>query len=112
MEPSGAARIDGELTLDTVAAVYRQVQQAASQGWHLTELDLGGVTRVDSSGLALLLEWQSLAKRAGRCISIHAAPTDLLSLAALCEAADLLSINGRGDVTESGKSRQHQGMNP
>jgi len=112
IEPSGAARIDGALTLDTVAAVYQQAEQAASQGRYLTSLDLGGVTRVDSSGLALLLEWQSLAHRAGRCITIHAAPTDLLSLASLCEAADLLSINGRVNGTEGEGLRQHQGMSP
>lgn len=112
IEPSGQARIDGELTLDTVAAVYHQAEQAASQGQYMTSLDLGAVTRVDSSGLALLLEWQALANRAGRRITIHDAPSDLLSLASLCEAADLLSINGRAAGAEAGELRRPRELNP
>jgi len=95
ISPEGKARIEGVLTLDTVASVYAQANQAASEGRKMNSLDLAGVSRVDSSGLALLLEWQSVAKRDGRSISIHSAPADLRSLASLCEAADLLSINGR-----------------
>ena len=95
IDTAGQARIDGVLTLDTVASVYRQADVASKQGRHMSSIDLGGVSRVDSSGLALLLEWQSVAQQAGRSITIEAAPADLLSLASLCEAADLLAINGR-----------------
>jgi phospholipid transport system transporter-binding protein len=95
VSPEGKARIEGVLTLDTVASVYAEANRAAGEGRRMITLDLCGVSRVDSSGLALLLEWQSVAKRDGRSISIHSAPADLQSLAGLCEAADLLSINGR-----------------
>lgn len=98
--PEGKARIEGVLTLDTVASVYAAANRAAGEGRRISSLDLGGVSRVDSSGLALLLEWQSVAKRDGRSLAIHSAPAGLLSLAGLCEAADLLSLDGRGHKPE------------
>ena len=95
IEPSGFTRLAGPLTLDTVADVYQQVKAEARDGKNITEVDLTAVSRVDSSGLALLLEWQSTAVRAGRSLNILNAPADLLSLVSLCEASDLLVIKGR-----------------
>lgn len=95
LEPSGHAKLSGALTLDTVAAIYREAEAAAEQGRQISDLDLGMVSHVDSSGLALLLEWQAGAVRNGRSLTIRNAPTDLLSLVNLCEAADLLAIDGR-----------------
>jgi phospholipid transport system transporter-binding protein len=95
LDPSGLARLSGALTLDTVASIYQQAKTAATQGRQIAGIDLDAVSRVDSSGLALLLEWQSLASRDGRSLHISNAPADLLSLANLCEASDLLCIEGR-----------------
>jgi len=98
LDDSGNARIAGELTLDTVSAVYRQAAQASGRDRYITDLDLAAVSRVDSSGLALLLEWQSVAHRAGRIMRIRNAPPDLLSLTRLCEASDLMVFEGRPAV--------------
>ena len=95
VDPSGRARVSGPLTLDTVAAVYDLAKAEAAHGRHFDDLDLDAVPKVDSSGLALLLEWQSIARRAGRSLHIRNAPADLLSLASLCEANDFLAIEGR-----------------
>ncbi len=95
LDDAGQARITGELTLDTVSAVFHQAGQAAARGRHITDLDLAAVSRVDSSGLALLLEWQSLAHRGGRLMRIRNAPPGLLSLTKLCEASDLMVFEGR-----------------
>ena len=103
VNPSGLARVSGPLTLDTVAAVYYQANTEATRGRHFDNLDLAAVSRVDSSGLALLLEWQSTARRAGRSLNIRNAPADLLSLARLCEANEFLAIKGRnhdGSINE------------
>ena len=59
------------------------------------EVDLGGVDRSDSSGLALLLEWQAMAKQKKRTLRIINSPANLLMLAKLCEADILLNITGR-----------------
>ena len=95
IDSAGHARINGELTLDTVAALFEQAENAAAGGRKGMELDLEGVTRVDSSGLALILEWQARAKANGQHLKVRNAPADLLSLAGLCEAAGLLELNGR-----------------
>ena len=95
IDASGHAQVRGDLTLDTVASVYRQAEESAAKGVQPSEMDLGGVTRVDSSGLALILEWQARARRIGQTLKISNAPDDLLSLAGLCEAAGLLELNGR-----------------
>ena len=91
----GQARIAGELTLDTVSTVFRQAEIAATQGRQIADVDLAAVSRVDSSGLALLLEWQSVAQRGGRVMRIRNAPPGLMSLTRLCEASDLMVFEGR-----------------
>jgi phospholipid transport system transporter-binding protein len=95
LDPNGLAQLTGPLTLETVTAIFGQAKELANKGMNIAEVDLGGVTRVDSSGLALLLEWQATAHRQQRTLRIHNAPPDLLSLAKLCEAGDLLAIEGR-----------------
>jgi anti-anti-sigma factor len=95
VDADGLAHITGPLTLDTVSSVYQQAEDAVSEGKTVSDLDLQNVSHVDSSGLALLLEWQSNASRNQHQLHIRNAPEDLLSLANLCEAGDLLSINGR-----------------
>ena len=95
IDASGRASVSGELTLDTVADVFRQAEDSARRGQQPLEVDLAGVTRVDSSGLALILEWQARANRNRQHLKLSNAPADLLSLAGLCEAAGLLQLNGR-----------------
>jgi phospholipid transport system transporter-binding protein len=107
VDPSGLARITGPLTLNTVAALYEQANTEAARGQRIVNLDLEAVPSVDSSGLALLLEWQSKAVGAGNSLHIRNAPADLLSLASLCEANDLLVIEGRNqdDMTQEGSTQ-------
>lgn len=68
-QPTGAGEtiaVSDALTFETVASVL-----AASESWFRPDagpltLDLAGATRVDSAGVALLLEWQERASSAGR----------------------------------------------
>jgi len=95
VDSSGAARVDGALTLATVAALYEQAAIAAKDGRPMSSLDLGGVSHVDSSGLAIVLEWQSQAKHDGRNLVVRNTPDNLLSLARLCEASEWLTMDGK-----------------
>lgn len=94
-DSEGRAHISGPLTLDTVATVFADARKAMGGEHQLTDVDLSEVPRVDSSGLALLLEWQSAASRNGRSITFRNAPADLLTLSRLCESDDLLTIEKR-----------------
>lgn len=88
---SGQAQINGPMTLDTVAALYHQAQDGPA----FSSVDLCGVSHVDSSGLALLLEWQSRARKQQQHLHIENPPDDLVSLARLSEATELLSMVAR-----------------
>lgn len=66
-------RITGELSFATVPGVLPQIGKLLSAG----TLDLSGVTRADSAGVALLLE---LRRRHGRPLPITALSPQLSSL--------------------------------
>ncbi|MGH8248700.1 MAG: STAS domain-containing protein [Gammaproteobacteria bacterium] len=53
-------------------------------------VDLAGVTRSNSAGLALLLEWQHLAQREKCEIRLRNMPAALRNIARVCELEDLL----------------------
>ena len=91
----GSVQISGEMTFNTTPQLYREFEShLRSEGPDLV-IDLGQVDRADSSGLALLLEWQAMARRLNRTLHINNAPQNLLSLAKLCEADMLLDISER-----------------
>jgi phospholipid transport system transporter-binding protein len=54
------------------------------------EIDCRGVTLSDSAGLAVLLEWLAVAKRAGRSLRYAQLPDGLLVLARISEADQVL----------------------
>ena len=92
-DDSGQLVLEGELTFDSVPEIYRQSLQLLSTPDRLRSVELSKLKRVDSAGLALLLEWQSVAHGQGRTLSFTNAPQDLVRLAALCDADELLGIN-------------------
>jgi phospholipid transport system transporter-binding protein len=63
---------------------------AAIDGGKAAVIDLGGVTGSDSSGLALLIEWMSVAKDARRPLRYENVPAQLHQLALLSEVEELL----------------------
>ena len=54
------------------------------------EIDCRGITSSDSAGLAVLLEWLTVAKRAGRSLRYAQLPQELAALARISEVEDLL----------------------
>ena len=94
-EANGLARVSGDLTFKTVKALLLESDKLVGPGSQVSQLDLAEVANVDSSGLALLLEWQSSARKQGRELGIIHAPSDLERLARLCEAQDLLRLTSR-----------------
>jgi len=64
---------------------------AAFGAMRRAEVDLSSVARVDSAGLALLLEWSLAARAAGRELSYRNVPPALASLAGISDVAELLA---------------------
>ncbi len=95
-----AARLGGRLTFSTVKPLYEAVVAAARDGKLPRTLDLAEVSQIDSAGLALLLEWQSVFRRetgSDKLMDIHHPPEALLKIARLCDAENYL---GSGSSTE------------
>ncbi len=69
---------------------------AAFRGLGAVEVDLARVARVDSAGLALLLEWSVAARAAGRALRYRNIPPAITSLAGISEVEDLLEPSPGG----------------
>jgi len=54
------------------------------------EIDCHGITASDSAGLAVLLEWLSVAKRTGRSLRYVRLPAGLAALARISDVEELL----------------------
>jgi phospholipid transport system transporter-binding protein len=83
------SRVLGLLDFATVTHLLPQGTAAITQG-HADIIDLAGVTGSDSSGLALLVEWLSVAKAASRSVRYENMPAQLHQLARLSEVEELL----------------------
>ena len=83
------SRIVGSLHFSTVSALLPLGVEAIESG-RAAVIDLVGVTASDSSGLALLIEWLSVAKGASRVLRYDNIPTQLQQLARLSEVEELL----------------------
>jgi phospholipid transport system transporter-binding protein len=84
------ARVVGSLHFTTVSALLIAGVEAI-KGARAAVIDLGGVAASDSSGLALLVEWLSIAKAAGRGLRFENIPSQLQQLARLSEVEELLT---------------------
>ena len=89
MLDGGRARVIGALHFITVSALLTAGVAAINDG-RATVIDLAGVTASDSAGLALLIEWLSVAKAAGRTLRFENIPSQLQQLARLSEVEELL----------------------
>ncbi|MDH5469214.1 MAG: STAS domain-containing protein [Gammaproteobacteria bacterium] len=81
--------LSGELDFETVPALlqHRGVQMEA--GKNLT-IDLAEVTRVDSAGLALMIEWLRESERKNLDMTFTNVPEQLLSIARVCGLDEIL----------------------
>ena len=69
---------------------------AAFAALQRVDVDLAGVTRVDSAGLALLLEWSLAARDADRVLRYLNIPPAVASLAGISDVAELLAPSTGG----------------
>jgi len=83
------SRVTGSLHFTTVSALLPRGVEAIDNN-QAAVIDLAGVTGSDSSGLALLIEWLSVAKRASRSLRYENIPSQLQQLARLSEVEELL----------------------
>ncbi len=90
-QSAGLVRIDGDLTVDTVPQLYREGRRLIEQSGGDLRVDLAGVARADSGGLALLVDWLALAAKRGKSLQFINLPAEIQALAGLCEVLPLLT---------------------
>jgi Predicted NTP binding protein (contains STAS domain) len=92
-EESGRLKVLGVLSFDTVPALWKQARSLFNKNESPSLcIDLGGVTRCDSAGLALLIEWTRSARRARKAIVFMNVPEQMLSLARVSSLEDILPL--------------------
>jgi phospholipid transport system transporter-binding protein len=90
--PAEVLRLEGELAFETLPAVLAQSAEFAARADlpELLTIDFANITGVDSSAVALLLEWRRLAAKRGKTLVFANLPANLLALAELYGVADLI----------------------
>ena len=93
IEQSGEVfTVEGALSFETLPAVLAESDKYAAR----TDLpdrltiDFSQVTGVDSSAVALLLEWRRRAQRVGKTLVFVNLPANLMALAGLYGVAELI----------------------
>jgi phospholipid transport system transporter-binding protein len=92
-EPSpGRVTVSGDLTFATA----RDARQAGvlvleSSRAQSIVIDCSGVTRADSAGLAVLLDWLAWGRRKSRALSLQNLPASLVAIARISELDGLLT---------------------
>lgn len=91
----GRVVVTGELTFAS-AREARQLGILVLESSHAARLvvDCGAVTRADSAGLAVLLDWLAWGRRKSRGVSLENLPASLLAIAKISEVDGLLSATG------------------
>ena len=82
-------RVTGSLDFDSVPRLYARNAELLSAG-RLT-LDLSGVERANSAGVALLLEWRREARRRGVELTLRGVPETVMRVARLSGVEELLA---------------------
>ena len=88
----GSFAIRGPLDFDSVTGLLSQGEQQFGDGTPLV-IDLGEVTRANSAGLALLLEWLDRARGRQQAVRFLNLPGSLLEIAAFTNVINLLPID-------------------
>lgn len=88
---AGALSAQGPLTFVSARrACELGVQTLTQTAGAKLEIDCHGITLSDSAGLAVLLEWLGVARRAGRSLRYTKLPQGLAALAHISDVQELL----------------------
>ena len=89
-QEGGRSRVNGVLHFTTVTALLRSGSEAIATD-RAAVIDLSGVKDSDSSGLALLIEWLSIARAEHKSLRYENIPAQLHQLARLSDVEELLT---------------------
>jgi len=88
----GEFSLTGDLSFETVPGLVASGRQLFS-GADEVRLNLAGVGRSDSAGLALLVSWLRLARQQGKQLSLQEIPQQLIGLARVSGVEHILAVD-------------------
>lgn len=88
---TGALQLRGELTFASVPRLHPDGRRAIEQAGSALEIDLSGVQRADSAGLALLIDWLAYAATRRCTVRYVHLPDSIQALAGLSEVTELVT---------------------
>lgn len=89
----GRIVVRGELSFATADALYRQSLQLLTNDKML--IDLSAVSRADSAGVALLIEWMRMARSQKATIYYENVPAQILSMVQVAGLQNILPIENQ-----------------
>jgi phospholipid transport system transporter-binding protein len=93
----GRVVVEGQLTFATAReARQRGLLVLESSRAEKFVVDCAGVSRADSAGLAVLLDWLAWGRRKSRPVSLQNLPESLVAIARISEVDELLQIAANG----------------
>ncbi len=92
-EEPGRFKLEGELSFVSVLAAMKKTAGLFAVPTPKMVFDLAGITKADSAGLALLLEWLRFASQAGVDLHYVNLPSQLLAMAHVAGVDDILIID-------------------
>jgi len=91
--PHNQFELTGELTFETVPVKYGQIQTLLHQQSADLIIDLSGVIRADSAGVAMVMEWVRMARQNGKHIEFMNAPDQMMSIIRMSGLENILPLN-------------------
>lgn len=85
-------RLSGPVDTATVPALLRESRDAFDDAGDGIEIDLGGVTRMDSAGVALLLDWQ---RHSSATLRYRNPPAQMRAIVDFCGLEDILILENK-----------------
>jgi len=85
----GRVSIDGTIDFDNASGLLEQVS-ATLLATPAVTVDLGGVQRSNSAGLALMIEWLAIARECGHGVTFERVPDGLRQIARVCQVEALI----------------------
>jgi anti-anti-sigma factor len=85
----------GEIDVGTVSVVDARLAEVKAAGFEQVMLDLGAVCFLDSTGLRMILEWDSRSRADGFSFQLVAGPPTVQRLFDLTHTTERLSFIGR-----------------
>lgn len=90
--PDGRLSLEGELSFETVVQLLGEIRRLLDKDTEI-RVDLQGVSRADSAGLALLVEWMRIAKELGKSIRFLNIPQQMLAIARVSGLDQVLPLS-------------------